>query len=71
MKLRSVKLRNPYARPGHASDSLLNEVAKRKASQSLFFGAAGLDTQSSMKLRSVKLRNICMVEPLTTLRAPQ
>ena len=37
---------------------ILNEVAKRKASQLLGFGRPPVAHISSMKLRSVKLRNL-------------
>ena len=58
MKLRSVKLRNRGACLAWSRRTVLNEVAKRKASQC---GARRPTHQeggrSSMKLRSVKLRN--------------
>ena len=59
MKLRSVKLRNEHGRHGVQDQrAVLNEVAKRKASQCGFaVSPAGFCPLSSMKLRSVKLRN--------------
>ena len=58
MKLRSVKLRNTVEQFQHIGSQILNEVAKRKASQCGFIVSKPVVFQgSSMKLRSVKLRN--------------
>ena len=58
MKLRSVGLRNPLVLSRLSLSCLLNEVAKRGASQFLRFLLTGLRSLSSMKLRSVGLRNL-------------
>ena len=57
MKLRSVKLRNATGTITATVAEILNEVAKRKASQCRDLRVHGLRERSSMKLRSVKLRN--------------
>ena len=58
MKLRSVKLRNRSSCSGRREFGILNEVAKRKASQFQVGTILQRWRLSSMKLRSVKLRNV-------------